>query len=641
MLGSLLHSRYSPIEDLIGILTAPKFNQRSAEKLILKVNKDYTFEDGDTLLDICLRKNRFKAASWLIKQKVKITSRNKDNISTVRYAIQKGEIIIVDDIIKEYNFNINQVDENGRSLLQDAVILGYEKISKILIEKNIDPNILDKYNRNVAFDAVNYGNDSILDIVLNIENIDLNIKDNTGKTILHQKSVLENDKVAVKLIQAGADPTISDNNGYSFLTHTALRGDDGKELLDIVIKSGCNLNAKSSDENTVFMDVMNAFSKSDNMQIDRRNELKDVAKKLLESGSDINSINKYGETALFTMVRRGDFEGCRFIINNNVIPNQINTNKETPLFLAILKGIKNYDIIKLLLTKQASPLVKNKYGKTIPEVLNDIVLYLYFNKDFENKEYLPYIDPKGHYLTILKEIICLNQYDYNYLDSHGDPLFFNPFLQNDLTIIKLYIQYRVDINLLNKEGYTLLYEYVLQSVHKGENLITFSDKLKFLLINKSDIRICNKVGQNIFTKIALIPNCDIKLFRKLAEFAKHDYYSVDHLGRSVIHACVFSNNVELFKWVYGVERNIQNIADNYNILPITYAALLGRQDIVIELLKKDSKVTSGKKISPQMQKKFIPMLKNLDKLKDNVEDQILYRQIEILTTQVHIDINSK
>jgi ankyrin repeat protein len=162
--------------------------------------------------------------------------------------------------------------------------------------------------------------------------------------------------------------------------------------------------------------------------------------------------------------------------------------------------------------------------------------------------------------------------------------------------------------------------------------------LTYLLVNKSDIRVKNKNGQIIHLRVALIKNCNIRLFRKLVELTKLDYMSVDNMGKTIIHACVMSNNTELYNFVYGVERNIQNIADQYNILPITYAALLGRQEIVLDLLKKDTIINSGKPIAQSMKEKLKPMIKNLDKLSEGVEDPVLLRQLAILKEQTIKDL---
>ncbi|MEA2018191.1 MAG: hypothetical protein U9N59_07060 [Campylobacterota bacterium] len=42
---------------------------------------------------------------------------NKDNVSTIRTIINTGKPDLVENLIKYADFNINQVDENKRSLL--------------------------------------------------------------------------------------------------------------------------------------------------------------------------------------------------------------------------------------------------------------------------------------------------------------------------------------------------------------------------------------------------------------------------------------------------------------------------------------------------------------------------------------------
>lgn len=633
MFKSIIHSRHPSVDNFLEILLDQKFDKNKAEKMLPKINKNYKFDDGDTLLDKCLRKNKFKAASWIVQQGIEITTRNKDNVSTVRYAIEKGDIIVVDNIVKHSDFNINQVDENGRSLLQDAVILGYDKISEILINQDIDVNIKDKYKRNVLFDAVNYGSMQIVDRVLSVEGLELNNIDIEGNTVLHQQPVLDNDNLAIKLLENGADPTIFNKEGYNFLTHTALRGDEGKELLDIAISYGCNLNVKNTNQNTVLMEVLQSFSKIDNTEIERRSELKSVAKKLIDGGSDLNEKNKHGETMLFSMIRKGDRDGCAFVLENRSDPNVKNNNQETPLHIAVLKGTTFLDMIILLIQYGADPTIPNKFRHTVPEVLNEVILQLYKLKPISHKEYLPSLVSTGQYMIILKEIISLKQFNFDYYDSHGYPLFFLPFLYGDIKTTQLYLSKGFKINTKDKYGNNLFFRYVLNCFENGEYFKEFRDNLVFLLVNKIDIRITNDDGQTIASRVALIPKCNLKLFRKLAEVTKQDYNAVDKEGRTIIHNCVFGKNIELLKIVYGVERNTQNISDNNNMLPITYAALFGYQEIVVELLRRNAVVNSGKSISKEIKEKYRNYLINLDNLLVGIDDKIMIRKINILIEQ--------
>ncbi|MEA2049285.1 MAG: ankyrin repeat domain-containing protein [Campylobacterota bacterium] len=639
MVKNLFSTFTVTIKSFEELLLQANFDVKKANS-IFKTNKidiNHIDKNGDTFLDKCLRNNKFKASKWLISKKIKISKKNKDNISTIRLAIEKGDVSIVDDLIRYSDFNINQKDKNGRSLLQDAVILGNEKISNILINNNIDINLKDQKNRNVAFDAISYGDEKIVNSIISNKDLELNNIDSDGKTILHNQIVLEDDKLAEKLLINGADPTIPDNNGMNFLTHTALRGEDGADLLDVAINTGCNLNKKLANKNSVLLEVLYSFIRVSDGELQRRKELKNVAKKLIDNGSDINDIDKNGETTLFEMVRKSDVEGVAFLIENKLDVNKKNINNDTPLGIAILKGIENFDLILLLLQYGADPTIRNKHSQTIPEVLNELILHTHGLKQMSHKEFIPFVNKNGKYMLILKEILSIKNIDFDYLDSTGNPLFFLPFLYGDLKTSKLYIKNNIDINMKNSSGHNLFYEYVLRVFNQNEYFNEFRENLVYLLVNKSNIDSRNKHGQTIFTKVALINNCNLKLFRKLIEVTRYDYTSIDNLGRTIIHSCVWSNNIELLNLVYGVGRNIQNISDNYNILPITYAGLLGNQKMVIEFLRRDAMIKSSKPITNGAKKRFQPMLKNLDKLLIDIENSDNIRKLNIFIEQTKKD----
>jgi len=641
MISKYFKNTNSTLIKLENELLKDTFSTTTADSIIesKKVNLNEVNQNGNTLLHICLKNNKYKAASWLIEHGVSLSIKNKNRISTMRIAVEKGNVPVIKSILKYANMDINQVDENGRSLLQDAVILGNKEVAQLLIDNAIDVNITDNNNRNVIFDAIAYGDAKMIDDIITIENIDLNNIDTDGKTVLNDKKVLDDDNVAKKLLENGANPTIPDPDGYNFITHTALRGEDGEELLDVAIEQGCDLNSNVADKSSVLMEVMYAFTRVTNGELQRRSELKNVANKLLENGSDINAIDKNGETVLFDMIRKNDVEGCAFLLENDVDVNQINKNHDTPLAIAILNGIYSLDVILLLLQYKSDPTIRNKHSQTIPEVLNNIILHVHNKKEIKNSDIVDTIKIDGKYMLILKEIIFIKDFDFSYLDSTGNPLFFTPFIYGDMKTCKLYINSGLDINLKNKYGHNIFYEYVYKSFKNDIYFPEFRENLVFLLVNKADIKSVNKHGQTVYSKIALFHNCNLKLFRKLIEVTRHDYTTIDKMGRTIIHSCVWSNNIELLKLVYGVQRNIQNIADNFNILPITYAALLGYKDMIIEFLRRDTVITSGKEISKKTKEKFQPMLKNIDNLTDNIEDKNDLRKLEIFKEQVLKDLS--
>lgn len=636
MLKKIMCKLNPTIENLEKELLSHRFDKNSADIIMNseKVNINQLNNYGETLLHICLKNNKLKASKWLIENGINTNIKNKDGITAQRLAVEKGEAYIVDSLIQHTNMDINQVDKNGRSLLQDAVIMGHDKVAKHLIKHSININNVDNNNRNVSFDALAYGDNNMIDELLTDTKIDLNIVDIEGETILHNKNVLNNDELATKLLEKGANPTICDKDGNSFLVYSALRGKAGEAILDTAIRCGCDLNSTVANNNSILMEVMFAFTKISKAEQNRRKGLRNIAKKLLDNGLDIDSINNDGETVLFNTIRANDIESCAFLLENKVDVNHKNKNHETALSISILKGIHNLDIILLLLEYNANPNIRDNNSKTTLEVLNEIILHVHNIKEIANNEILNHISSTGNYMTIIKEILAITKYNFNFLDSTGNPLFFTPFLNGDIATTKLYLKSGLDINSHNKDGHTVFYEYVINIFDKGVYINEFRDNLTFLLLNKADVKATNKHGQNIFIKIALSKECNLKLFRNLVQVTKFNYFAVDNLGRTIIHSCVWSNNIELLNLVYGVCRDIQNIPDNYNILPITYAALFGHKEIVKEFLRRKSIIRSGKPISKSLKEKFQPLLKNLDNLSIDCHNKDDLRQIEILQSEV-------
>jgi ankyrin repeat protein len=635
-----LMSKLNPtVENLQEELLSKDFNEDNAEAILSsnKIDINHKNDEGETLLLVCLNNDRYKASVWLIEHGIDTTISVKGS-TAIRIAVNKGATKVVKSFIKNQKLNIDQVDDKGRSLLQDAIIMGHRAVVQVLIENGISPNTIDSHGKNAIFDAIDYGDEKIIDMLLEIEDINLSAIDHSGKTILHDKKVLEDDDLARKLLEKGADPTINDKNKNNFLTHIVLKGEAGEELLDIAIANGCNLDTKVADENSILMEVMQAFSKIPKEDKERRGGMEKIAKKLLDSGIDIDAINNKGETALFNLARINDLDGCAFLLNHGVQPNIINNVGETVLSIVILKGFGYIDLISLLLDYKASPLIKNEHGKTLCEQLNDIILHVHDKCPMEDQELLEKIHSKGNYMLVLKEILSRKDINFNYWDSTGQPLFFMPFLKGYNDLCQLYLKAGLNINMRNKHSHTLFFEYNVRVFEQNEYFEEYRSQLIYLILHKANVSTPNKEGQTIYTKIALLKHCNLQLFRKLNEVARYDFTKVDKLGRTILHSCVWGGNLELLKLIYSMEESILNVPDKLNILPITYAALFGNKEIVLELLKKDALVTTEKDIPDSVKKRFKPLLKNLKVLVVDVEDKDILNKLKILLSQVVRDL---
>ena len=600
------------------------------------IDINYCDENGDTFLSICIKKHKLKAVEWLLKHKCNPNVRNNDGQTPIQLAVKSGKVKITKVLLETGLVSSNEKDGDGRTLLHEAVINGEIEIVNELIKHSADINIVDKNNRNILFDAVAYGEDKLISKILATGALDINTVDSEGHTILHKQEVLSDDNLAKKLLHHGADPTITDNDGKNFLFHTALRGEDGEELLDLAVEKGCSLNGRVRNNNSILMEIMFAFTNLSEDEKKRRAGLMSMAKKLVKKGINVNAINDQGETVLFDAVRKNDTEATAFLLDDGVDVNQRNKRFETALSISVLKGIKALDIILLLMDYGASIITKVKDLKTILEVLNDIILHTHGNHDMENQNLLVQVDiEKGKYLVVLRDILSKTNVQLDYKDFSGDPIYFKPLLYGNIDLFRLYVKYGIDINKRNSKGKTLFQEYVMRIFDLG----VFNENFEEVLLLLSSVKVNVNAqmpgdGKTILSYVVSQKRCSIELFKILIKRTRFNYTLQDKFGRTVIHSCVMGSNVDILRILYAYHQDIINIPDFYGMLPLTYIALSGNSELLLELINLDSLVTTDKKLTEQAITKFSPLLPNLDKLTNKVYDLDDLRKINIVIDQI-------
>jgi ankyrin repeat protein len=581
--------------------------------------------------------SKFKSAKWLILNNIDLSLKNYLDQEAIYVAIQKNNHLIVELILKTKNIDINQLDKDGRSLLQNAVLSGHTKIATDLINNAIDVNIVDKQKRNVIFDAISYGDEQITKDLISTKGINLNLVDSTGETILHKKEALENEDLCVELIQKGADPTICDKNGKNLLYHTAIKGMDGSRLLDVAVEYGCNINATVRNNNSILMETMGAFYKLSAEELDRRESLLKMAENLVLKGIDVNAINNDGENGLFDAIRNNDYNACAFLLAKDVNPNLQNNIYHTPLLVACMQGIKSLDIILLLLKYEADPTICDKKNRSILEILNMLILHTAKFKNIEDEALLKYIDNHGKYIMVLKEVLQNTQLDLNHLDSQEQPLFFAPILDGYFDLFKLYITNKFDINPKDSSGLNIFYIYVNTVFDQNIYFDTFRSNLLGMINFGVDINTLDSDGKNIFSRI-IKKDTDAQLYENLIDVARFKYDSKDKQGRTLAHHAVLNKNLEIIKLIYNKNNDVLNIADSFGILPIVYATLTNCFEIVEQLLSyRTVFIKVNKPVPLVVKKKFINMVNTVDNIKYKTNDKDLLRKLRILVDQIKED----
>jgi ankyrin repeat protein len=629
-------------------LTKKKFDEQWLLEGLKSDYIDINHKDkhGDTILTKYVKEGRYNAAEWLIKNGADVNLKNNDGKNALEIAVEKNNLPIVKGLLDFGKIDVNQKDATGRSLLQNVVVWGNHQMAKLLLKYGADINSVDDYGRIVLYDALAFGDRQFLRYLLSLDKLSISHIDDDGNTLMQYPEVEKNDSIAKDILVAGIDPTITKKGENSFLYNTMLRDDkDSESVFDVALDHGANVNARALSGNTILVELIYIASTLPKNQKEKRNLYLKRAKKMVAHHGNLNLLDPNGETILFHAIRLIDMELINFLLTCGIDANIQDSKGKPALEYAIYYGLEKLDLFLLLINHGANPKQKNKHGKCIYEVLNDILLHQYGTKIIDEKDVVSKIEKNGQYIEIVKKFLEINNSaehveKIEYLDSTGDPLFFKPLIYDHFTLYRVYIRFGFDVHAKNKANHNIFFEYVLKVFEKNNNSLkaceNFQHNLTNLISSKIDKNYQDELGWTILHKV-VGTNCDEKLFDILTKVVPFDYTIVDKLGRSVVHNAVWGNKKNIIKKIATHSKESINIMDNYNILPMTYAALLGSKEIVLEFLRLGSFIHTNKKIDPKALKKFAPMLKNLDKLTHDVEDISDLKNLQSVVDQVKKD----
>jgi len=600
-------------------------------------------EKNNTFLMLTLKRASYKSALWLISNGADPTILDNDKKSAIDIAIQKNKIAVVEQLLNLKKLDIDQKDEYGRSLLQNIIVSGNHAMAKTLIKCGANINTLDNKGKHILYDALSYGDPVFVRHLLTYDGIELNDIDKDGNTLMQHPQIEQDDTLAKDLLIAGADPTILNSKGESYLYKTALRGSAADDIIDIALSHGANVNALTTTKNTIMMEIVLRASEVPEKNKKYRKDLLHTASKMHEHGGNINALDAKGESGLFNAVKIRDIKLIQFLLHAGINTNIQNPQGETVLELLVYTGMEHSEIIKLLLSHGIDPKLKNKKGQTIFGVLNNLILHKEGNLPLEDETLLPLFDQDALYINVV-QLLLENEkvpkdkkFILEILDSVGDPLFFKPLMNDNFALFSLYTKYEVNIHQLNKQHYNIFFAYVLRIFenNKDSSLIckNFQNNISSLISRKIDKDFKDSLGWSILHKV-VATECNIKLFKILTDVVRFDYKNSDNLGRTVIHNAVWRDNIDVIKIVNKLSPGIINVEDIYNITPIYYAALLGNKVLVSQFFDLGASITTSGNIDPKAIKKFKPMLKNLVSLKEELDDLALEKRMDSLIEQI-------
>lgn len=192
-------------------------------------------------------------------------------------------------------FPINVLNENGETPLHIACRYGRRRsVLKKLLKNGANPNALNKSGETPIFE-VQHNNNPYK--ILAQYGADLNVKNANGETPLQIlcrrgcKSTLLN-----LFMEKKADPLVKDDQENNLL-HIACDSENGRKVVDVLIKNGVGINDKNKDNDTPLMVACRSY------YCNSSGKKAQVIKLLLDHGADIHVEDDTGESTLSFMQR--------------------------------------------------------------------------------------------------------------------------------------------------------------------------------------------------------------------------------------------------------------------------------------------------------------------------------------------------
>lgn len=639
MFKKLINKSKSTEEEFLKELLNQNINNEKLDKMHSELGLDLNdlYIHNEHILHYCCKKDLFQAVVWLITNGINIEIENDQEETAIFYAIHAKNSAILQILINN-KIDINHLNIHKRTALQDAVISANNRIVNYLIQVTRALDNCDIHGNNLIFDAVANGNIEIIKKVGSLKELNINQVNRDGNTILHKDLVTGNNELALLLMELGANPTITDKDGKNFLFYAISKGIKNIDLIEKALELGCNINSRSNKNKTLLMESINYFLKTPKEEIETRADHLEMIKELIRLGISINAVDNNNENALFLATKSEDRELINTFFEDDykIDLNQQNNQGDTVLLILALNGIRNIDLLKLYLKKGANPDLLNNSGKSLVEILIDIILYSENRKPLDF-EYEILLNEDAEYANVLETILKSHNVDINMLNSKHEPLFFDSIVHFNFKLFKLLRIKNINLNQKDKDGNNIIFklmDYNDKNLIKDKKL--YLNTIKSLINAGVDINAKNNEGLTAL-HIAVGEKCEYTI-RLLLEM-RADCFVTDKQGRSIIHTCIWKNTTKYFRLLHHYNKEIINLPDNYGIRPINYAAFMGKKDLVIEMLDVGALVNNLEKKDPKILQFLQKFHSNIKTISKGIEDSSNVKKLNALAENMIKEFN--
>ena len=167
---------------------------------------------------------RYELCEWLLSQKARVLSKDKYKRTALMMAVKNGHVRVA-ALLLQNGSEWNHLDSSSNSVLHYAAGFGWKECIDLLLKHGADINASNMWKITPITIAMLKNHKGIVKELLKRDDVDVNGKDDQGRTLLtmvlrdlSDDSVFEFIKF---LVEKGADPTLTDVDGDTCLQHLA------------------------------------------------------------------------------------------------------------------------------------------------------------------------------------------------------------------------------------------------------------------------------------------------------------------------------------------------------------------------------------------------------------------------------------
>jgi|GEM_PF-5506967 len=281
------------------------------------------FQKESALISILLHTVAFKDPNA-------INDQNARKETALHIAVARGNDEST-KLLLENGALVNLKDENEQTPLHIAAKRGYIKLAKLLLEKNADIQAKDHKGRTPLHIAAKEGHYFFLESLLEGHHELIDVKNNKNETLLMtvlnwyasskntKDCIRENQKeIAILLVMLGADLTIKDEKGHTFLHKAVIEGD--AYIVELLLGANAEV------------DLKDQYGKTPLHLAAEQADLK-ILELLLDHGADIRAQDLKGQTPLHVAVEYVACEIVEYLLQKKDINLDIQNDKGRTPFL--------------------------------------------------------------------------------------------------------------------------------------------------------------------------------------------------------------------------------------------------------------------------------------------------------------------